>query len=135
MGKNYSARGEKHGRLIRAVAIFFLLHAGADIALPQYFCPEDFGGHIAPASTASTDAARHGQRASAFDKSGGKPSETPSEQLPHVEDCFCCCAHVLLGADLSRVETYELNATQPDIKTDSLPSPPVRQMYRPPRLA
>ena len=28
----------RHGRLVRAVALFFVLFTGADIALPQYFC-------------------------------------------------------------------------------------------------
>lgn len=121
-------------RAVRAVAVFFLLYTGADITLPQYFCPEDCGAPV----TRSTDSSKPAQNehlASALDKSNSRPSETPSEQLPHEEDCFCCCAHVLPGAILARLELYELTSTQPVIKTDSLPSPPHREMYRPPRIA
>ncbi len=134
MRKRFSTRNGRCKRLTRAVAIFFLLHAGADLALPQYFCAEDFGGRAAASSTDSIKLAQNGQVASAFDKSDSIPSETPSEQVPHEEDCFCCCAHVLPSADLARIELNELRPTQPVSKTDSLPSPPVREMYRPPRI-
>ena len=135
MRKIFSTRNGRCKRLTRAVAIFFLLHAGADLALPQYLCAEDFGGRAAASSTDSIKPAQNEQIASAFDKSDSIPSETPSEQLPHEEDCFCCCAHVLPSADLARIELNELRPTQLVSKTDSLPSPPAREMYRPPRIA
>ncbi len=135
MRNTFNIRSERRRRLTRAVVIFFLLHAGADITLPQYFCREDFGERVAASSTDSIKPAQNEQLASAFNKSDGVPSETPSEGLPHEEDCFCCCAHVLPSADLSRLELNELNSTQLVIKTDSLPSPPGREMYRPPRIA
>ncbi len=135
MRSKFNIRSERRRRLTRAVAVFFLLHAGADLALPQYFCAEDFGGRVAASPTYSIMPAQNEQIASSFDKSDGTPSETPSEQVPHEEDCFCCCAHVLPSADLSRLELNELSSTQSVIKTDSLPSPPVREMYRPPRIA
>ncbi|MGH9900593.1 MAG: hypothetical protein ACRD68_02015 [Pyrinomonadaceae bacterium] len=136
MRSRFNIGSERRRRLTRAVVIFFLLHAGADLAFPQYFCREDFGGIIAAAnSTDSTKPAQKEQLAASFDGSDGIPSETPSEQLPHEEDCFCCCAHVLPSADLSRIKINELNSTQPAVRSDSIPSPPVREMYRPPRLA
>lgn len=120
---------------MHAVVIFFLLYTGADIALPQYFCSEDFGGRVAASSTALTKPAQNKQLASALDKSEVIPSEMPSEQLPHEEDCFCCCAHVLPSANLARLEVNELTSLLFAHRTDSLPSPPVREMYRPPRIA
>lgn len=135
MRSRFNIISERRRRLTRAVVIFFLLHAGADLAFPQYFCREDFGGLIAASSTDSIKPALNEQLAASFDKSDGIPSETPSEQVPHEEDCFCCCAHVLPSADLSRIELNELNSTQPAIGSDSVPSPPVREMYRPPRIA
>lgn len=134
MRKKSSIRDGRHGRLTRAVVIFFLLYTGADITLPQYFCPDEFGGRIA-SPTRSTGGAQKGQLAAAVDASHDVPSETPPEQTPHEEDCFCCCAHVLPGTNLARAELNELNSTPSVIESDSLPSPPVREMFRPPRLA
>ncbi|MDQ3755646.1 MAG: hypothetical protein M3371_13055 [Acidobacteriota bacterium] len=133
MRKKSSIRDGRHGRLTRTVVVFFLLYTVADITLPQYFCREDFGGRAAASSTDSTGTAQNEQLAATFDSSAGIPSETPSEQLPHEEDCFCCCAHVLPSADLARIEVHELKSTQPVTPTGALPSPPVREMYRPPR--
>lgn len=128
-------RAGRHLRLIRAVAIFFLLHTGADLTLPQYFCREDCGGVAAANSIDSVRPEQDEQPAQAINKPASVPSEKPSEQLPHEEDCFCCCAHVLPSTDLTHLEFHELKSLQPVRETGSLPSPPVREMYRPPRIA
>lgn len=123
-GNNSSVR--RHGRLVRGVAVFFLLFTVADITLPQYFCGGEEIGGLPLAETAGLGA-----------EAG---TETPwpgrdSEQAPHEEDCFCCCAHVLPGFVLTPAPIAEQGSLQPPLKLDSLPSPPLRLQYHPPRFA
>ena len=121
----------RHGRLVRAVAVFFLLFTVADITLPQYFCAgEEIGGRPL-ASTAFPETAGLGTDLGTEAPLPGRDSE----QVPHEEDCFCCCAHVLPGLVVTPVVAAELRSLQPPLKLDSLPSPPLPLQYHPPRFA
>jgi hypothetical protein len=111
-----------HGRLVRALALFFVLFTGADIALPQYFCGgEEVGG--LPLGSVATSTSED-----------SLPGQVPDE-APHEEDCFCCCAHVLPGLAFIRAATAELRSLEPPQKHESLPTPPLQLPYHPPRFA
>lgn len=130
----------RHGRLLRAVAVFFLLYTGADIALPQYFCAGEAAGLpdiiMAPTSTAAggdTHALTEDYPA-VSDASDSWPSR-PEQEAPHEEDCFCCCAHVLTGLAFRAVESAELKSQPASPEERSVLSPPLPLQYHPPRFA
>ena len=129
---------KRHGRVLRAVALFFLLYTGADIALPQYFCAGEAAGlpDVAVASTATVaDASTVATGSAAV--SGAKDSRPgrPETEVPHEEDCFCCCAHVLTGPAFKVVETTELKSFPASLGEHSVLSPPLPLQYHPPRFA
>ncbi|MDQ3802349.1 MAG: hypothetical protein M3416_00615 [Acidobacteriota bacterium] len=122
--------------MIRATAVFFLLFTIADIALPQYFCGgEEVAGLPLSSATLSGDAGDP-----VTDRSTIPTPEAPlpgqdSDQEPHEEDCFCCCAHVLPGMAFNATAAGELKTPQPPLEQESLPSPPLPLQYHPPRFA
>lgn len=127
----------RHGRLVRAVALFFVLFTGADIALPQYFCGgEEVGGlPLGSVATSASEAADPGAERSAVPSpEDSLPGRVPDE-APHEEDCFCCCAHVLPALAFTRAATAELRSPEPPQKQQSLPSSPLQLPYHPPRFA
>lgn len=129
-GRGINTSGKRHGRLVRAVAVFFVLFTIADITLPQYFCAGEEIGGLPLASAAASDMTGPGA-------DGGTEMPSPSrdsEQVPHEEDCFCCCAHVLAGLAFTAPASSELSTTPSDLGPDSLPSPPLPHQYHPPRF-
>lgn len=130
----------RHGRVLRAVAVFFLLYTGADIALPQYFCGGEASG-LPDVIIASTSVAVGGETRvhtnsylTASDASGSQ-GERPEAETPHEEDCFCCCAHVLTGLAFKVVESAELKSPQTSYEERFILSPPLPLQYHPPRFA
>lgn len=129
----------RHGRLLRAVAVFFLLYTGADIALPQYFCGGEAAG-LPDVIIASTSIDNSEQRIltngdlAVSDASDSRP-RPPEKEAPHEEDCFCCCAHVLTGLAFKVVEYTELKTPQTSYEERSVLSPTLPLQYHPPRFA
>jgi hypothetical protein len=128
---------KRHGRLIRTVAVFFVLFTGADLALPQYFCGgEEIGGlPLGSVRAASTEAGDPVTDRSALPAPEAPLPGQDSDQVPHEEDCFCCCAHVLPGLACTAATAGELKTPQPPLEQQSLPSPPLSLQYHPPRFA
>jgi hypothetical protein len=130
----------RHGRLLRAVAVFFLLYTGADIALPQYFCGGEAAGlpDVIIASTSTTiggDAHVYTNGdLTVLNASDSQPGRHETE-TPHAEDCFCCCAHVLTGLAFKVVENVELKSPQASYEERSVLSPTLPLQYHPPRFA
>ncbi len=128
---------KRNWRLVRLVAIFFLLHTGADLFLPQYFCSGEMGG--LPASSrvlASTGADSNlftRDVSSRLDNTDEVPS--PDREVPHEEDCFCCCAHVLPCTGFVNAVVSDLRSPQLPSAERLVPSPQLRGPYHPPRLS
>ncbi len=123
---------------MRGAAVFFLLFTCADIALPQYFCSDDEIGGVTLKGSATTPSAavdvaldRTSDPATTDDSDSG----WHEDQAPHEEDCFCCCAHVLPSMAFTPVGTSEMRLPSRTLVKDSLPSPPLRGTYHPPRIA
>ena len=135
-GFSIDAIRRKHGRLVRAVAVLFLLYTGADIAMPQYFCGEEVGG-LPLASFLSDRAARRDDTPTRLASAPEAPRPNDSDsQAPHDdEDCFCCCAHVLPGLRITHELTAEVKVPASPAGVESPSSPPLRSTYRPPRFA
>ncbi len=129
---------KRHGRLVRAVAVFFLLYTAADIALPQYFCAGEAAGlpDVAVASTVSAGGAHNpaDSDAAVSDASDSQPGR-PEQEAPHEEDCFCCCAHVLTVMAFKAAENAELKSQPSSPEERSVLSPSLPLQYHPPRFA
>lgn len=130
--------GNRHGLLVRVIAVFFLLYTGADLASPQ-FCTEELEGfsgynQVSAATLSPTsDNARPTLAASVSDSSRQEP---PSDKTPDGdEDCFCCCAHVLPGMTFAVVQFTAAHTPVPDVRSERIPSPTLPNTYHPPRLA
>lgn len=137
-GRRKALTGKRHGRVVRAVAVFFLLFTAADIALPQYFCGEEIGG--LPLKSRAAAAGATGNREvgdSAFvsrpdNSRPDQPSDPQQDQ--HSEDCFCCCAHVLPSLCINGAKVAELRSPAYPSMSGSIPSPPAKSTYHPPRI-
>ena len=138
MRQSFTIHGikKRHGQLVRAVSVFFLLFTAGDIALPQYFCGgEEIGGLPLNRVIASDEVGDSG-----IDRAAVPAPEAPlpgqdSKQVPHEEDCFCCCAHVLPGLAFTAATSGQLTSLQRPLEQESLPSPPLPLQYHPPRFA
>ncbi len=117
-------------RLVRAIAILFLVYTGADLTVPQ-FCGEEMG--IPKFAEASASTGIRTDAAFATDLSESR--QDPLPERTHTEDCFCCCAHVLPGHATAPVAVPELNSRIRALPRIDLTSPPLQGPYHPPRFA
>lgn len=129
-----------HSAFVRGLAVFFLLFAFADMAFPQIFCREELGGllnirsAVASKSDTSTIVKEKSTVAVNDDSSHSQPDD-PSREVPHEEDCFCCCAHVLTGISFQPNVPGAMKPLPFALYPDSIPNPPLRGTYHPPRIA
>lgn len=117
-------------RVVRVIAILFLVHTGADLTVPE-FCGEEMGipGFVQAQSTDIDSVA-------AFVTASREPKQDEPTQPTHSdEDCFCCCTHVLPGHATAPVGTAELSSAFAALKMTDLASPPLQGPYHPPRFA
>lgn len=129
--------GNRHGVLVRVIAIFFLLYTGADLASPQ-LCNEKLVNLSSiqvsvPTIERAIGATRTMTLVASSDNS---QPHRPSDQTPDKDDdCFCCCAHVLPGVIVANVVVFDLRTSSFVLEHSSVPSPPLRGTFRPPRFA
>lgn len=116
-------------RMVRAIAVLFLLYPATVITVPQC-CSEGLG--ILSISEAAADSMNLSVVSPATDNS---QKELPSQQPSPDEDCFCCSAHVVPGRALAAIADSDLTPSfTVQLKID-LPAPPLQSPYHPPRLA
>lgn len=124
------------GRLVRAVAVLFLLHTGADLVFPQLCNEEPVGISMNQSLRATDDGSGDYQSAPASLPATNESGENPRrEESPREEDCFCCCTHVMpssLFVDTSVVDANLGKSFQPHV---SIISAPLNTPDRPPRFA
>ena len=120
---------------MRVLALFFLIHTGADILMPQYFCAGEEGGNLPFQASVVTRGAGESNEPilAAVTSSDESDRDRQPDQGPHEEDCFCCCSHVLPGVGFGGPVAFDLISVPPPSFADSLPSPPLRGTYHPPR--
>lgn len=130
--------GKRHARLVRVLAVFFLLYTGADIFLPQYFCNGEEVGNlplqVSAASLPNITTAESWDIASLISQES-RPDQAPEREAPHEEDCFCCCAHVLPSIGFGNLEYTEVKNQRPHAEIDRLLSPTLQSPFHPPRFA
>ena len=107
----------RHHWIFTAAAVFLLLFTAGDLAYPA-MCGEDGDESMfAVAQTTTLSVA-----------------PAPDSAPAHVDDCFCCCGHVIAGvvfhvADPSIVETTRFALTAHRVAV----APPAA--FHPPRIA
>ena len=124
------------GRLVRSVAILFLLYTGLDIACPQ-ICSEEVVGFAAnevSLSQPDNEAKSTFSAQPSLDRQDSQ-RDGPTNQRSQDEDCFCCCAHVLPGIVYVAPTLLDLKSpvSIPDLV--SAPAPPLFRTFPPPRFA
>lgn len=128
-------RSTRRARVVRVVAVFFLLSAAADLTMPQIFCRGEMsfvGTSIAHSSSSATESARTTMLASSSDDS---QSPQPDEQAPRDEDCFCCCAHVL-PSTFAFTASVLVDESSPTFHKHDPPTVASHSgIYRPPRTS
>lgn len=118
-------------RVVRVIAILFLVYTGADLTVPE-FCAEEMG--IAPFAQATSSTGIGSSPAFVTDASEPR-QDPPSEPTHSDEDCFCCCAHVLPGHTTAPVAVAELSSDVAALKKIDVASPLLQGPYHPPRSA
>lgn len=133
-GLNPISSTKKHGLWVRSLALFFLLFTGADLFLPQYFCAGEEVGGIPFNSRTVSSTNKADALVATFNSDNSRPDQ-PEDREHHEEDCFCCCAHVLPSVGFGDPLVLDLISLPAPPSMDSLPSPPLRGTYHPPRIA
>lgn len=118
-------------RVVRAIAILFLVYTAADLTVPQ-FCAEEMGIPRFAEASASSNTQRNAAIATGASDSRQDPTPEPTHS---DEDCFCCCAHVLPGRAPALVSVSELNSVFATVKIIDVVSPPLQGPYHPPRFS
>lgn len=116
-------------RIVRVVAVLFLLYTGVEITVPE-FCSEASGAISISRAAVATPTAP-----SISAVSDHNQKKLPSEQPSSDEDCFCCCAHVVPARGVAVVALSDLMSSFAAPPGTDLPSPPLQSPYHPPRLA
>ena len=104
-----------------AAAVFLLLFTAVDLAYPQ-LCTEDGNGGVTTAINSSASLTI------------GGASSIPDSAPGHVDDCFCCCGHVLVSAEYQIQIPTPVQALRSTLALCSAVHAP-RSTFRPPRLS
>lgn len=123
-------------RLVRGVAVFFVLFVFTDIAFPQ-LCREAVNGLplAGHAAASTTDQEPDATQRAAVNVSKDSRDDRQPDKAPHEEDCLGCCAHVLPATEFADVVTAELVSLPPPTEMGRVPMPSLRSPYHPPRLS
>lgn len=108
-------------RTVRAVAVFFLLFACADLAFPE-ICSED-NARLLPQQSATTPF------------SHGDDSGEPQEHRSSTEDCFCCCSHIVSSSFDPSLGAPAIVSSSDPVAAPGIPLAPLQLLFHPPRLA
>lgn len=126
-------RLDRWRRLIRAIALLFLVHAAIDIASPELCRGEaDWLGLTAVNSSPLKSDATFA--IDPFDRSDSQSTNEHGELPSDGEECFCCCTHVLPGIVIASIVVTDLRSPVTFLAYLSLPSPPLDRAFHPPRF-
>lgn len=99
-GKAQREIGTRKRRVIKILAVFFVLYALADVTVLQQYCGNEMVGipsyaEQVRAEKRRTEATDNTQKA--FINSDLFPQEQMPGSPESEDSCFCCCSHILLG--------------------------------------
>src|SRR6266487_2075566 len=117
----------KKQRLLRGIALMFLIYTAMDLASPDLCRGEAIGdnpqGIVAEVRPRLIDNAR--QSVDRMEASDKEPTNEPAEQPSDDDDCFCCCSHVLPGTVIANVSVTDLRLPVTFLEYLSVLSPPL----------
>jgi hypothetical protein len=124
-------------RLIRGIALLFLVYTAIDIAAPDLCKGETLGdaGHRLIAVGDPKSAGTLGSPIARIEPADQQSPSDPSEQPHDDDDCFCCCSHVLPGTVTAAVAVTDLVSSVTNLEHDSVLSPPLARAFHSPRFA
>jgi len=126
------------GRLVRAVALLFLVHTGADLVFPQLCREEPVGIVLNQSFTVAREEARDQESVAASVQASterGQNSGPSRESPPRDEDCFCCCTHVMPSPLFVDPGVPHANLGKSIQSSVSVASAPLNAPDHPPRFA
>lgn len=128
--------GQARQRVMRCVAILFLLYTAVDLAYPQ-ICSEENFGEIAASEISVFGASQSDVAASILSVSAGKGSQRnlPQERESRDEDCFCCCAHIVPGIVFVSPIILEPKSVFPAQEQTSITQDKFEPPFHPPRFS
>ena len=124
----------RKGRLLKVVAMMFLLHTGVDLFFPELCTEEPFGAALTQTVTPSHAAKIEGFAAGVVADFNQSKEQEPSEPKHRDEDCFCCCAHVMPSPLFVNPESAELRLPDSSPPNVLILSTPLPNPYHPPRF-
>jgi|GEM_PF-967033 len=123
-------------RLIRGIALLFLVYTAIDIAAPNLCRGETLGdGQRLIAVDTPKSTGNVGSPVARIETSDQQPTRDPSDQPHDDDDCFCCCSHVLPGTVTAMVAVSDLRSPVTFVEYFSVSSPPLAREFHPPRFA
>ncbi len=125
------------GRLVRGIAIVFLLYTAVDIACPQ-LCSEELVNLAAANQTLVSGASSPDPTSSAVlsvSVDNASHRNQPSKQESQDEDCFCCCAHVVAGMVFVPPRVLQQKSVVLIQAESSTPQNEFERPYHPPRFS
>jgi len=124
-------------RVIRVIAVLFLVYTAIDIASPYLCRGETLGDAGQRLIAVSAPKSNHsvGSSVARVEPSDQQPTNDPCEQPHDDDDCFCCCSHVLPGIVIEAVAVTDLRSPVTRFQDRSVLSPPLSRAFRPPRFA
>lgn len=130
-----SRNSVSRSRIIRGVAILFLLYTALDIAYPQ-LCSEELAS-LATAAHQTLKVNSHAASHAGFSvaANSGSHQNQPSKQESQEEDCFCCCAHVVAGMVFVPPIALLQNSDVSIRKLSATPQNEFERPYHPPRFS
>ena len=124
-------------RLIRGIALLFLVYTAIDIAAPDLCRGEtllDIGKRSITVSSPKS-AGTFASSVARIEPSDQQPTNDPSEQPHDDDDCFCCCSHILPGTVTAALAVTDLISKATNLQSHSVLSPPLARAFHPPRFA
>lgn len=137
MSSVFNTRFGTRRRLIRGIALLFLVYTAMDIASPDLCNGELLGdsrqGLVAVGNPQRTSNAR--PSVARIEASDRQRTNDPPEQPHDDDDCFCCCSHVLPGTVTAAIAVTDMRSHVTRPEYFSVLSPPLARAFHPPRLA
>lgn len=120
-------------RLLKAVAVLFLLYTGIDLVTCQVCC-ENIAGLPTEFALALSAEREVNETFAVVSAPSSKKSQDEQPSNPsRDEDCFCCCTHVMASPVFASSANTDLKMNTSLEENIPIPTAPLNNPYHPPR--
>ena len=121
-------------RLLKAVAILFLLYTGIDLVTCQVCC-ENVAGLPTEVALALNAEREVNETYAVISVPSSEKSQDEERSNPSRDgDCFCCCTHVMPSRAFASSANTELKMNTSLADNIPIPTAPLNNPYHPPRF-